>query len=105
MAEIAAVNAGDRLPLALVADEDAGADDIVEAAAERLDARLDLVEDVDGLAAGIAGADDAAAAMGRRRAAHQDAVADADGAAVAADRFPDAAGVDAQPRGTFRHRL
>ena len=57
----------------------------------------DLVEDVDGLPAGIALADDLAAAVRRRGAADEDAVADAHRAAVAADRLPHAAGIDAQP--------
>ena len=55
VAEIAAVDA--RRPAShwrLVAHIDARAHDVLERAAERLDARCDLVEDVDGLAAGIA---------------------------------------------------
>ena len=104
VAEISAMHARDRLPLLDVAQIDARAHDILEAAAERAKARGDLVEDVDRLPARVALADDLAAAVGRRRAADQDAVADPDRAAVAADALPDAAAVDAQPGRAAGHR-
>ena len=82
------MHAGDFLPAVFVLEVNAGADDVRQCTAQGLDARLYLVEDVDGLAVGILGADDFASTMRRRRAAHQDSIADADGAAVAGERLP-----------------
>jgi hypothetical protein len=47
-------------PLRGIPEIDARADDVVEAGTQRAQAGGDLVEDVDGLARGIAGADDLA---------------------------------------------
>ena len=53
--EASAVRARDRLPMVCVLEIDAGAHDVVEAGAQRRQARGDLVEDEGRLSGGIAG--------------------------------------------------